>query len=66
MITDDTLGFDAHHAIPSWAIETPSSEAIGLSPFTFLSVSSTSDLLARFWKEKHNTHVRIIPEIRIG
>lgn len=50
MITDETLGFDAHQAIESWANVTPSSSAIGFSPFTFRSVSSTRDLFARFWK----------------
>jgi hypothetical protein len=51
VITDETLGFEAHQAIDSWANETPSSAAIGFRPFTLRNVSSTRDLLARFWKE---------------
>lgn len=51
VITDETLGFDAHQAIASWAKGTPSSSAMGFSPLTFLRVSSTRDLLARFCKK---------------
>lgn len=50
VITDDTFGFAAHHAIASWANGTPNSAAIGCSPFTFLRTSSTNVLLARFYK----------------
>jgi len=51
-MTDNTLGFDGHQAIQIWANETPSSKAMVLSPFTFLSESSTKDLSDRFGKEK--------------
>ena len=51
VITDDTLGFDAHQAMASWDKGTPSSSAMGFNPLTFLRVSSTSDLLARFYKK---------------
>lgn len=49
VITDETLGFAAHQAIASWDKGTPNSLAIGFSPSTFFSTSSTSDLLARFY-----------------
>ena len=67
VITDETFGFDAHHAIASWANETPSSEAIGFTPFTFLSVSSVGQVLkekkvalfrtAQILKEKKDKHI---------
>lgn len=64
VITDETLGFEAHQAIASWDKGTPSSSAIGFNPLTFFRTSSTKDLLARFcikwfhkvgWEEKVNT-----------
>lgn len=58
VITDETLGFDAHQAIASWDKGTPSSSAIGFSPITFLSTSSINDLLARFCNA-HDTSQQI-------
>lgn len=54
VITDETFGLAAHHAIASWDKGTPSSSAIGFSPLTFFRTSSTSDRLARFCKEKNH------------
>ena len=55
VITDDTLGFTAHHAMASWDRVTPNSSAIGCKPWTFLRTSSTNDLLARFYNQIMNT-----------
>lgn len=52
VITDETLGFDAHQAIASWDNGTSNASAIGFKPLTFLSTSSTSDLLAKFYTNK--------------
>ena len=38
VITVDTFGFSVHHARASWAIEQPSSSAIGRSRSTLASV----------------------------